>query len=200
MFPVDSASGLTPEAGRGQSRRLFTDNVVLSPLRDARPARMHSVQEGRRVLLDRLPVDPEPVETRVLRVAPVRQDPQLNDLERSFRPFLKRKRRNQLTRTSGEPPATTAATATGLAEKTGAQESLPGDRSATQDATRASDQRVRAVRLSPRARPQAPPGVPCSPLTAGAGAHRDGERLQGLPVLGVRELSQQLSLLFVLVL
>lgn len=40
-------------------------------------------------LLDRLPVDAEPVETRVLGMAPVGQDPKLHDLESSSGSFLK---------------------------------------------------------------------------------------------------------------
>lgn len=46
-------------------------------------------------LLDRLPVDSEPVETRVLGMAPVGQNPKLHDLESSFGSFLKSKGRNR---------------------------------------------------------------------------------------------------------
>lgn len=123
---------------------------VSAPLRDApvpRPSRCAQRVEGRSVLLDGLPVDPEPVQTRVLGMAPVRQDPQLNDLERSFRPFLKQKGRNQLTGTLGEPPATSAARAVGLAVKTQPQESLPGDR--PQDRARVGAEGVRGVRFTP---------------------------------------------------
>lgn len=70
-------------------------------------------------LLHRLSVDAEPVEARVLRVAPVGRDPELHDLESALRPSLEQKGRGRDSRLLGADLPGPAASPTGISERKG---------------------------------------------------------------------------------
>lgn len=98
-----SAAASAPGLPLAVSNVYLTDDVTLCVLRFVRggssvlgcPVYTECTRGARGGLLDGLPVDSEPVETRVLGVAPVGQNSKLHDLESSFGSFLKSKGRNK---------------------------------------------------------------------------------------------------------